>query len=1461
MAIIIHYMPEHNVFWAEASKADKDVLKGAGFNWCNRSYDERWCPPKASGINQGWWTSKPANAYKLKNYLDPAAAQAVNEWIESGKAEAEIAEAEIPISVHYIPETKVFFADAGKKFAKILKEAGFRWHDIAWSEHNISKCRACALKAPDKHWYTDNIDAAVRLIEFADAGAKVELDRYMLIVDQSRAIDYDIDIPLPKGKKPFKYQKAGIAWALSRENSLVADEMGVGKTLTSLAVINVDKSIKTVIVICLASLRINWQKECEMWLTQPHKITIVKHVDDIPKRKASDDETVSILIIGFPSVRGDYGKELYNKLMTLFYDLLIIDEAHNLKNPKALQTRNILGWSDLKEPYEEHKGIAHGARKKIYLTGTPIKNRPIEGWTIFHSLAPEIFDNYIKYAFRYCDAYWEEIWNGKETVKTLNVKGSSNSDELQRKLRSSIMIRRLKEDVLTELPPKTRQLIVLEPDDEVIELIKEEREKAGSLIDKLDSLKEDDGDEKYRQISASLEEQKARFEEISRVRHQLALAKIDAAYEHVSSMLEGMEEGKDKIILFAHHRDIVETMQKKFAEYNPVILYGGMSDDQKNKAVEAFQNDPKVKLFIGSISAAGTGLTLTASNTVIFCELDWSPSQILQAEDRAHRIGQKDNVLVQHLVFDGSLDAKIVKTFLNKMDVISKILDVGAEVKKITVQDIPKIEPIPSPGELKPIPIPVIVKAEYKPGQPTEQGGVTIKPGSDKPIKLEQSPTKPTIVEYTYTDEQKKAALEGLQILAEVCDYAQTKDMMGFNKTYTKTGHALASRDELTDKDMSGDYGAVHILNVHRRQMPTWIRDILGLWPNKEKAIYTPKQRQVMYMVAQLLNESPDKEQIFDESELQLIKQIAETDTSEKGEKTFSDKLLFVFRNILSEHWTEINPDATAILEHVGIKKAKVRGKRGETSIEPTIEGEDQLADEKISEEPEEIKKEETPSSESPQKEKQELVFLAKSIDEKYRIEAFKNILSSDHKITFISDNETTELLANYVNKDTAINIIKNKILSDYVNNETKYNIEIDQINVGTVKLTVPSRSSKSEKEDPDLLFHIRTDDGSFEMKIWKGKVEGQLRYYFKQLEKEFEHLFGNQNIENVKTSNRLYVEAAREKGIDYKILVDKLGIMTPVEAKPQLMFIAATRGDKYRIEAYLDTDGEWYKIKHFTGNKQVGSTGIEKDKIHEYLINHIANAARIDEINYIIKLDNIHIDQKEIKKLIDQPIKPIVFPEPEPPKVVAPPEPKPAPEPKPTIKYTEPQKGGIYSIIVYFTTLPSSTLKKTFSDTERKVFDKISDNLGEGKSWEVLNDDQINELRHLIDRHVALIPKEYLNYLTATGIKVGPQPKQPDSSGFMITGQRYTTDQKEIAQMSIVMLKQNFDNMPKKEKSQYTNEWISNINKLADLPQPISDAQVDLIINVIKKHRRLFEEMGVFEKLGVKFVGRPPKK
>ena len=291
-------------------------------------------------------------------------------------------------------------------------------------------------------------------------------------------------------------------------------------------------------------------------------------------------------------------------------------------------------------------------------------------------------------------------------------------------------------------------------------------------------------------------------------------------------------------------------------------------------------------------------------------------------------------------------------------------------------------------------------------------------------------------------------------------------------------------------------------------------------------------------------------------------------------------------------------------------------------------------------------------------------------------------------------------------------------------------------------------------------------------------------------------------------------------------------------ETEVGYVFIAATKNKEYEIDVLKDSHGK-YLVDYIKEGKSIRSfSTMYKYELITHISKYISNAAT-KGINYTVGIDN---------ELFNIPIPTQEKPH------------KEQPESKIITKLTEPQKGGIYSIIVYFSTLSDSILKKEFSDIERKIFDKIENDLSDGKSWEVLNDEQINELKRLIEKHTNLVPKEYMNYLTATGVKL-IQSSLPVTPSTPTKQQRYTNQQKDIAYMSIIMLKKHFDSMPKKEKTQYTKEWIDNIDRMTQFPQPISDEQVEQIISVIKKHRRLFDEMGVFDQLGVKFAGRPPKK
>lgn len=239
------------------------------------------------------------------------------------------------------------------------------------------------------------------------------------------------------------------------------------------------------------------------------------------------------------------------------------------------------------------------------------------------------------------------------------------------------MIRRMKANVLTELPAKIRQVISL-PSDSVSRLVKQENEHGDALERRVKMIKAEakrskaSGDkEAYAAAVGQLRQAySVAFEEMAAIRKELATAKIPFVIEHITDIVES----NGKVVIMAHHRDVVDALQNHFG-LAAVKLYGGMSDVEKENSVTRFQNDPACKIFVGSIRAAGVGITLTAAAKVVFAELDWTPANMMQAEDRCHRIGQTESVLVQHLVFDGSLDARMAEILVEKMEIIGAALD------------------------------------------------------------------------------------------------------------------------------------------------------------------------------------------------------------------------------------------------------------------------------------------------------------------------------------------------------------------------------------------------------------------------------------------------------------------------------------------------------------------------------------------------------------------------------------------------------------------------------------------------------------------------------------------------------------------------------------------------------------------------------------------------------------------
>lgn len=450
------------------------------------------------------------------------------------------------------------------------------------------------------------------------------MDRYPL----SRKTFSGIKIPKPEGLDYLPFQYAGIEYAVNGQHTLIADPPGLGKTIQAIGFLNY-KNIRFALIICPASLVDNWAREVAKWHVGHPIIQKIRKGTD----KINNESTIVICSYNM-LVNAVFMKELHRFEFTA----MILDEVHFLKNPKAKRTKAILG----------KKGFYKNVDHVIALSGTPIVNKPIELWPILNAISPESigFKDMFSYGLRYCSG-WKGNWGW-------DFSGASNMDELGKNLRTHIMVRRNKEEVLTDLPDKFMRVIHLDEDAESRRIVKrmgrfdaEEIMKAGGIS--------------------------AQFDELSTLRRELGENKVESAVKYI---LDQIESGVDKIITFAHHKSVIRALETVFMEKKIkfVTIAGDTPVELRQGYVDQFQNDPETTVIIGSITAMGVGYTLTVSSYVCFVEWSYVPGENKQAIDRAHRIGQKDNVLVDYLSYKDSLDENILQANIRKMKVIDKVM-------------------------------------------------------------------------------------------------------------------------------------------------------------------------------------------------------------------------------------------------------------------------------------------------------------------------------------------------------------------------------------------------------------------------------------------------------------------------------------------------------------------------------------------------------------------------------------------------------------------------------------------------------------------------------------------------------------------------------------------------------------------------------------------------------------------
>jgi SWI/SNF-related matrix-associated actin-dependent regulator 1 of chromatin subfamily A len=443
------------------------------------------------------------------------------------------------------------------------------------------------------------------------------------IIKDNSVKDVVIDYSKYSHRPPLEHQKEAIQKLVENKKFILADDMGLGKT-TSTIIAALESGSKKVLIICPATLKINWKREIENYSDKTIYIAESKNFST----------EADYVIINYDILKNfhDPKKKNESQVLASNFDLVIIDEAHYIKNVTAQRTKLI-------------NDIVKNIDRLWLLSGTPMTSRPIDYFNLLSLIDSPVAKNWMAYAIRYCQGYQFNV-GGR---KVWNVTGASNLEELRDRT-IGLTLRRLKENVL-DLPDKIITPVYLRLKS------KQYEEVMGEYYDWYDKNPDE---------SKSLTVQ---FSKLTKVRQIIADEKIAQTIE----LAENILEQDKKVIIFCNFTDSLNKITEHFGKA-AVKLDGSMSKPERQRSVDEFQDNSKVKVFVGNIKAAGVGITLTAAEAVIMNDLSFLPSDHAQSEDRAYRYGQKNNVLVYYPIFENTIEGVIYDILNNKKQVIATVM-------------------------------------------------------------------------------------------------------------------------------------------------------------------------------------------------------------------------------------------------------------------------------------------------------------------------------------------------------------------------------------------------------------------------------------------------------------------------------------------------------------------------------------------------------------------------------------------------------------------------------------------------------------------------------------------------------------------------------------------------------------------------------------------------------------------
>lgn len=549
-----------------------------------------------------------------------------------------------------------------QKPSKLLLKCKFEDNPKAKS---VGRCR---FNGKEKGWEYELDSQVVRKLKetFSHLNMSIEVNNWFQEEESKRQAiiaaknSEDAELQVAAAEKLYPFQRVGCNFLRSAKRALLADDMGLGKTVQTIVACEEVKAEK-ILIICPNTLKSNWKREIEKW-TPERNITILRGSTREKKNKVISEFETGYFVANFESIRrGKEKKEVdgetklvlrdddfVDRLMAIEWDVVIIDEAHNIKNRKAQQTKDTMV-------------LAKQAKHLFLLTGTPIMNKVDELWSLLNTMYPEKYTSFWKFVKKFANAYpgrWG--WVIEPHPK--------NPSELRKEL-EPFFLRREKEQVFVDLPRKTYQQIWVELEGKQKKIYDQMEAEAMAEVEEGDTV-----------IAPGILAKITRCKQIAISAELINGSKQSAKLDALKDVITGTDK---KLVIFSQFAEAVKIISKMLDEMETgyVTFTGKTKEDQRQDAIDKFQNDENTKVFLATTQAGGVGVNLTAASYVVLLDKHWTPAVNEQAVDRVHRHGQKNPVTVIEVLAQDTVDEMIEEVLAGKKSIVEAVISRKKGVK------------------------------------------------------------------------------------------------------------------------------------------------------------------------------------------------------------------------------------------------------------------------------------------------------------------------------------------------------------------------------------------------------------------------------------------------------------------------------------------------------------------------------------------------------------------------------------------------------------------------------------------------------------------------------------------------------------------------------------------------------------------------------------------------------------